>query len=88
MDMCDLRKLCIDNDWCTRMNCEKYEKFLNLTITNGHRANMTNNRLYKIACQIEKYSDDERKSTNKTMFIENVMWYLSSICRSNFHVEN
>ena len=88
MDMYDLRKLCIDNNWCTRMNNDEYEKFLNLTMVNSNRANMTANRLYKMACLIEKYSDDERKSTNKTIFIESVMWYLSTICRSNFQIVN
>lgn len=88
MDLYDLRKLCIDNNWCTRMNNDEYEKFLNLTMVNSNRANMTANRLYKMACLIEKYSDDERKSTNKTMFIESVMWSLSHACYSNFQIVN
>lgn len=89
MDLYDLRKLCIDQNWCTRMNNDEYDKFLGMTMTkNRERANMTANRLYKMACLIEKYSDDERKNSNKTVFIESVMWYLSHACYSNFQIVN
>lgn len=83
MSIESLRRLCIKHNWFTMATNDEYDKFLKMTAKNQDtRANMTANRLYKMACMVERYSPDEE------MGIDNIMFYLADICFAFFHVEN
>lgn len=83
MNIDKLRNLCIKHNWFTAATNEEYDKFLDMTKKNqGEKANMTANRLYKMACMVERYSPDE------DMGIDNIMFYLADIYFNFFHVEN
>lgn len=83
MNIEKLRCLCIKYNWFTMATNDEYDKFLKMTAKNQDtKANMTANRLYKMACMVEHYSPDEE------MGIDNIMFYLADICFTFFHVEN
>ena len=72
----NLRRLCIEKNWCTNCDNDQYQYILNLC----YKENITTDDIFSIAVQIEKYSNTEQK-------IETIMFDIARICNSYFEFD-
>lgn len=76
MEMSDLRRLCIANEWCTLCTEEQYDKLLKMT----KAETITTARMARMADHIMKYSVEVAEERGLT----GIMYDLACICYTIF----
>lgn len=76
MNMYNVRKMCIEMNFCTCCDCEQYDEILNMCNFENDNFENVKLHLYKIATLINEYSHNQT--------IENIMFCLMNDCVNVF----
>ena len=76
----DVRKMCIENDFCTKCDCKQYEQLLNMCDFELKSFETLKKRLIQIANLIYCYSNVD----DDFFDIETIMIYLMNECVKTF----
>lgn len=79
IDMCDIRKLCIEKNWFTEGTNEEYDELLNYG--SHDRKNITTDDLVEMATLILEHSEKEYINDYE---ITDIMWSLANISHTYF----